>query len=190
MSARAIYSNRRGFAQRLAARGQRGIVLITALILLVIITLVALLAVQGSISGEQVSRNLRTNAVAVQAAETALRLCEDDLLRQAPTYIINPVPLLGTATFPVLWQTRANWDDPLITNTVTAVFFNSADPAARNIPVLPRCMIEEYRLRTDGDTARQSYVVTARGFSADYSVNALGQVVSGGSVWLQSILRR
>lgn len=180
----------RSFASRLVARGQQGIVLITALILLVVITLVALLAVQGSISGEQVSRNLRTNAIAAQAAETALRLCEDDVLRVTSTYVINPVPLLGTATFPVLWQTSANWDNPLMANTVTAVFANSTDIAARTLPVLPRCMIEEYRLRTEGDTARLSYVITARGFSADYRVNGTGQVVSGSSVWLQSILRR
>lgn len=178
---------------RPGSRTQRGIVLITALILLVVITLVALLAVQGSISGEQVSRNLRVNAVANQAAETALRLCEDDILAVTTTLVINRLPETGTATIPSLWASTATWSNALMANTVTTADFNSANAAARTVTsaVLPQCVIEEYPILTaQGGIPRQSYLITARGFSADYRVNGSGQVVSGSVVWLQSILRR
>lgn len=178
---------------RSGSRVQRGIVLITALILLVVITLVALLAVQGSISGEQVSRNLRINAVANQAAETALRLCEDDILAVTSTFVINRLPNTGTPTIPSLWASTATWSDPLMANTVTTADANSSNAAARTLTddVLPQCVIEEYPILTaQGGIPRQSYLITARGFSADYRVNGTGQVVSGSVVWLQSILRR
>ncbi|MGY8904996.1 MAG: pilus assembly PilX family protein [Burkholderiales bacterium] len=176
---------------RIAARGQRGIVLITALILLVVLTLVALLAVQGSISGEQVSRNLRTSATAAQAAELALRNCEDHLLAAMPSYSINPAP--PDPDTPIeLWRTAANWANSTMYNTITAVLTNSLDASSRPLPVLPLCMIELNPLPPGelGAQNRQSYLITARGFSADYRVNGSGQVVSGSEVWLQSFFRR
>ena len=56
---------------------QQGVVLALALILLTVVSLVAIYTLRGTITGEQVSKNLRSNAVATQAAETALRICED-----------------------------------------------------------------------------------------------------------------
>ena len=49
---------------------QRGIVLAVALVFLAILSLVGLYAMRGSILGEQVSKNIRANEVATQAAET------------------------------------------------------------------------------------------------------------------------
>lgn len=170
---------------------QQGIVLITALILLVLMTLAALLAVQGSISGEQVSRNLKTNAVAHQAAEAALRICENAVLSGTPTVVVNLVPLTGTATLPTLWVNTATWTNSATANTVTAVLANSTDAAARTLAVLPQCVIEEYPILTDqGGLPRASFMVTARGYSNDYRINAANEVISGSQVWLQSITRR
>ncbi|MDO8279151.1 MAG: PilX N-terminal domain-containing pilus assembly protein [Burkholderiaceae bacterium] len=174
-----------------AARRQRGVVLVLSLILLVVISLVAIAAVRGSISGEQVSRNLRTNAAAAQAAETALRLCEDDVLSGSPTFVIIPLSITGTNTMPQTWRTRSNWSDATLANVLTTDIVNSADDAARTLPVMPRCMIEEYPLLTlQGGVPRQSYLITSIGYSADYRVNGSNQLISGSEVWLQSILRR
>lgn len=170
------------------AKEERGIVLVLALILLVIISMVAIMSVKGSISGEQVSNNLRSNAVATQAAETALRFCENEVLSGVTTLVINDLPVAGTETIPNLWATRANWTAAMA-NTATAAITNSTDAAGRTLNTLPQCMIEKYPLVTlQGAPPRDSYLITARGFSPDYAVNG-GQVISGGEVWLQSILR-
>lgn len=167
----------------------RGIVLIVVLILLIVISLVAALAVQRSISGEQVSKALRTQTEAFQAAETALRYCENQILENSTIsngtslHTPHPVPLDGTA--PALWKDRANWasragkavaiDDKLA---------NSSDPAARTLTVLPQCMAERIDLPGDG-ARREAFVVTAVGYSPDYRATN-GKPESGGEVWLQS----
>ena len=168
---------------------QKGIVLIVSLILLVVISLVAVVAIKGSVSSEQVSNNLRTNAVAMQAAETALRFCENQLLSGTPALIVNELALDGSEAVPSLWETKSNWT-ALLSNTATTAVTNSTNAAGRSLGTLPLCMIERYPLVTlQGGPTRESYLVTSRGFSPDYSVNGSGQVVSGNEVWLQSILR-
>lgn len=56
-----------------AASGQRGVALVVALILLVVITLVGLAAVSGTIMQQKMSSNFYDRDVAFQAAEAALR---------------------------------------------------------------------------------------------------------------------
>ncbi|CAN5434953.1 hypothetical protein BH11PSE7_BH11PSE7_21680 [soil metagenome] len=171
------------------ARDQEGVVLALSLILLVIISLVAVMAVRGSLSSEQVSKNLRTNAVAMQAAETALRYCENQIMSGASVYPINELPLTSTATFPTLWQTRTNWADAAIAGTLSSDVANSPNAAGVNLQVLPKCIIERYPLVTaTGGVPRESYLVTAVGYSPDYRTATAG-VTAGGEVWLQSILR-
>ncbi|HZF85913.1 MAG TPA: PilX N-terminal domain-containing pilus assembly protein, partial [Burkholderiaceae bacterium] len=86
---------------------QRGVVLVMALILLVIVSLVGAMAIRSAISGEQVSKSFRSNAMASQAAETALRYCEDQVLRSTGAVIVNPLPVSGGGA--ELWKTRSNW---------------------------------------------------------------------------------
>ncbi len=172
------------------ARRQRGVVLIVALVLLIAISFVAALAVGRSISGEQVSKAFSTQAVAFQAAETALRYCEDQVLRTGKvtsggvTHEPHPYPLDGTA--PALWSSRANWE-PSGGKAVEidAGVINSLDPAARTLPKLPRCMVEQLRLNSDEGAARQTFLITAVGFSRDYRLVS-GKPDTGGEVWLQS----
>ncbi|MBC7436946.1 MAG: hypothetical protein H7332_12870 [Bdellovibrionales bacterium] len=164
-------------------------VLALSLILLVIISMVAVMAVRGSLSSEQVSKNLRTNAVAQLAAETALRFCENQVMSGSSLYTINEMPLTSTATFPTLWQTRSNWADATIAGTLTSDVANSPDSTGVALPVLPKCIIERYPLVTaTGGVPRESYLITAVGYSPDYRT-ATGVVTSGGEVWVQSILR-
>lgn len=172
-----------------AHNGQRGVVLVMALILLVVISLVAVTAARSSISGEQVSKSLRTSAAATQAAETAMRYCEDEVLNGRTTVTVNPMPLIGQ---PVLWQTRGNWQDNTIVTVVPDAVVNSAHGNARALPAaaLPRCIVEQYPLPAlRGATPRESYLVTAVGYSRDY-VAVAGKLQSGSEVWLQSIVRK
>lgn len=55
---------------------QGGVVLIVALILLVVLSLVSVAAVRSSSSSELSTNNTRTQALAMQSAEAALRACE------------------------------------------------------------------------------------------------------------------
>ncbi len=172
-----------------AQKAQRGVVLIMSLILLVVISLIAVMGVRSSISGEQVSKGLRTSVAATQAAETALRYCEDNVLSGGNLVKINLLPVTGD---PVLWQSRANWLIPTLVTPVPEAIVNSTDANARQLPAsaLPLCMIEEYPLLAmKGATPRNSYLVTAIGRSADYQALA-GKLVSGSEVWLQSVIRR
>lgn len=172
---------------------QRGIVLILALILLVVISTTAVLAVKGSMSGEQVSNNLRTSSVATQSAESALRYCETQVMTIGTSIIIKTDTPVDSNNVPNLWATKANWTSANA-NTVTAVIANSSDSAGRQMSRLPICMVEDYPIPPvggpSGGAPRQSYLVTARGFSQDYQTNSSGQVISGSEVWMQSILRQ
>ena len=167
-------------------RAAAGIVLPIALILLVVITLVGVATMRSAITAEDVTKSVRSNTVAMQAAETALRYCETEAMSASASLIINPIPLDGE---PVLWRTRANWSNAAITNILPATLVTSAD--ARQVPVQPRCLIETYRLRRgDNDrTQRDPFQITAVGYSPDYRTDGNGRIVSGGEVWLQSVLR-
>jgi Tfp pilus assembly protein PilX len=59
---------------------QRGVVLIIALILLVVISLLAVTSVRNAGSTATVAGNVRTTELATQAAEIALRHCESSVL--------------------------------------------------------------------------------------------------------------
>jgi type IV pilus assembly protein PilX len=180
------------------ARHQGGIVLVMALVLLVMISLVATLTVRRATSSEQVSKSIRTNTIAFQAAESALRFCEDQILMNSKVQnskkTVEPAEWPDSGA-PSLWQTRSNWDlagDKAIAIDATVV--NSTDDAARKLPdeALPRCMVEKMRLRGDGSGARvEAFLITAVGFSPDYHFNTTTKTPeAGGEVWLQSTITR
>jgi type IV pilus assembly protein PilX len=183
--------------QRIAT-AESGIVLIFALILLILISFIASMAIQRATSGEQVSKALRTHTVAFQAAETALRFCEDQVLKTSTVVsgknvlVPSPYPMDGSA--PALWSTRTNWD--LAAGKAVAIdstLINSKDSAARKLPteVLPRCMVERMRLDSDEGAEVDAFLITAIGFSADYhQTTSASPPDAGGEVWLQSTVTR
>lgn len=172
---------------------QRGLVLAMSLIFLVILSLVGLYAMRGSIQGERFSKNMRAAEVAFQSAETAIRYCEDNVRTGTPgTIKVVEVPLdLSTEGLPTKWQTRAN----LFGNdSVQVPSAQLAGDGMRAPPVLPRCLIERFALPpAPGEDIRATvvmvpYLITAIGFSADAQLNGNNQTVSGGEVWLQTML--
>ncbi|MDR6855435.1 PilX N-terminal domain-containing pilus assembly protein [Variovorax guangxiensis] len=182
-----------------SASGERGIVLIMALILLIMISLIATVAIRRATTGEQVSKSLRTQTVAFQAAETALRFCEDQIIRNSKVQS-GTRPALEPADYPEdrrsspsLWKTRANWE--LSTGKAVAIdtaVVNSTDAAARTLKeaVLPRCMVERLWLPSEDGAEVEAFLITSVGYSPDYRTNAKGTPDSGSEVWLQSTITR
>lgn len=90
---------------------QRGVLLIVTMILLLIISGVAAITIKGSGSSENVANNTRTQALAMQAAEAALRYAETDILEQnrldntiPPGTPVRRVPIAPAATgLPADW---------------------------------------------------------------------------------------
>lgn len=62
-------------------RALRGVVLVIALILLVVISLLGVVSMRNAGSSESVLGNVRTTELATQAAEIALRHCESSILK-------------------------------------------------------------------------------------------------------------
>lgn len=175
-------------------RRQRGAVLAISLIFLGVLSLAAMYAMRGSILGEQVAKNIRANEVARQAAETALRYCEDEIRKGSATVVVNTASLaLAPGAMPDEWQTRSNLFDNAKATAVPASHL--AATGMRDLPVAPRCIVESYGLPpAPGEDPRsvgflRPHLVTAIGFSPDYEPGADdGPAVSGSEVWLQSVV--
>jgi len=176
-------------------RRQQGISLIIVLIMLVIIGLTSAAAIRSATSGEKLSNNLRVQNLAQQYAEAALRFCEAELAKadadREPTLkeakIYTP-PVLTAATAATQWNVASTWigaggaSDSK--TTIPIAQLKSVD-SSFSPTVLPQCVAEKQVM----NDLKIAYVITARGFSPDYTANALtGATTSGSVVWLQSTL--
>lgn len=171
---------------------QNGFVLVVSLIFMLIMTVLAVTAINRSILDEKVTGNLRSQNIALQAAETALRYCQKNLEATGPggnlplipgtTQTIGGIKIIGyprdiepSSTIPAApnkWSDRANWTAE---NTKT-LGLNLTTHA-----VLPaQCMIEEYPMK-DLLKAKVyvAYQITARGVGGN--ANAI--------VWIQQTIR-
>ncbi|MEI6618998.1 MAG: hypothetical protein WCO17_07735 [Betaproteobacteria bacterium] len=163
---------------------QHGFVLILALIMLVVLSAAAAWSAKAAISGEQISNNLRTVATAQQSAEMALRYCENQMVAGNPASLVANMD--GSPT-PIKWQTRSNWDT--LANTLPTSVTNSTNSAGITMTLPPKCMVEELRLAQSDMQSAQAYLITARGYSPDYTADVNGKTKTGAEVWLQSSLR-
>ena len=182
--------------------GQRGVVLIVALIMLVIISLLASFSIRNATSSEAVSGNVRTTQLASQAAEIALRYCEDGVAQTmsgTPTYTVS---LLAYQATP-LWPNMAKWDgttsqvaNNTVVGTTTQAVAYQVIPTANiggtaTYPRPPECMIESMRVLNSAGTVSttSTYVITARGFGPEVAAaNSNRDRPVGSEVWLQSTI--
>lgn len=179
------------------ARRQRGVVLVIALILLAVIGLSSAAALRGSLFGDKVSNNLRTGTVAMQAAEQALKVCENSVRVQVWTEALPalapPVPIQAIAQNPAQWTVRANWalNPPGLATQLPAAAMTSPNSTVV-YRRLPQCMVEEVELRRarGASPLTRVFLVTARGFSPDFQADGNGVPTAGSEVWLQSQIRR
>lgn len=189
-------------------RSQNGIVLVVALIMLVVISLLAAVSVRNATSSEGINANVRQTQLASQAAEIALRYCEDGLLN------VNPPGTPGTATFNITSppssttvalsavhiQDYVSGSTPL--SMSTTIWDSTASGHANSILIVPamsvnhgitstfsrppECMIERLAPST-ASTYSTTFNITARGFGPEVpTANASRDRPVGSVVWLQS----
>jgi type IV pilus assembly protein PilX len=144
---------------------QRGVVLPLALVMLVLVTLIAVVALRGVTSEERIAANLRSSSVAFEQAELALRYCEQIALAGGAP--LNSARIDSTSTTGLAWRDPSNWQNPPNTKLQTPPILQFQDPAR---PVTtPGCLIEAVRAPFDPTVTstrvdNSAFTVTARGF--------------------------
>jgi type IV pilus assembly protein PilX len=154
-------------------------------------TVLAVTSIQRSTLDEKVAGNLRSQELAFQAAEAALRYCQKSLestgqdghlpLLPGVTQTNNgikilayPVNIVGTAlpSAPIKWAEKNNWTSENV-KTLDA-------QSIRHVAAQPQCMIEEYPIKDKlKPKVYVAYVITSRGVGG----------TSDAIVWLQQTLR-
>ncbi|TWO69080.1 hypothetical protein FN976_20290 [Caenimonas sedimenti] len=186
-------------ARRPTPARQRGIVLIVAMIMLVVISLLAAMSVRNATSSEKVTGNVRFTELANQSAEIALRVCEQAVLANVQS--ATPLPtnadgvamtIQGVSTPPLYTNTAVVWDASpkhaaLYPVDSTDVNFSAT---LKTFERRPECLVERMQVTNLANTAvssTRSYIITARGFGPDVRSATPGRP-SGTEVFLQSIL--
>ena len=98
------------------ARGQRGVVLIVALVVLLVLSMLGISSMQGTLMEERMAGNMYDRNLAFQAAEAALRAGEADAL--AGTNIAYDVSSVSTSA-PVDLEYEGNWPGTAIDYSAT-----------------------------------------------------------------------
>lgn len=165
--------------RRLPQRGsERGVALIVALVVLVIIGLTSASVMRGALSTDLVANNTRVHTLATQAAQIGLRYCEAEAAIDAGG---QPAALpLAPADY---WNDFSHWsEDKIGIYTVPSDYLESQNSTFTPAQ-LPQCMVQKITVG-----AQTAYRVTAKGYSPDYSADENGNTGSGSVVWLQSIV--
>ncbi len=183
------------------AQRVRGVVLIMALIMLVIITMLATFGLRNAASTEMVSGNVRTTELATQAAESALRYCEQQteayiqsLAGSTVTVAITPLAYLATAR----WSQKTSgtldyWDGSgsLTSPAWNAINASTVVNGTTTFKRPPECMIERAfdPAATDPSINTATFIITARGFGPEVQPADPSRTrPSGTEVWLQSTI--
>lgn len=139
---------------------QSGIALPIVLIFMVVMLLIGVTAIRNVTLGEKMAGNARSQELAFQAAEQALRFCENAMLTGTGT---QPTVLAPAATGNQ-WDNSAQWQG---SNSIAI----AATPSG--VATAPRCMVEDVKnlMKVDPtqlkkDTSIQVFRITARGTGA------------------------
>ncbi|MDO9237834.1 MAG: hypothetical protein Q7U28_17585 [Aquabacterium sp.] len=163
---------------------QSGVVLIVALVMLVVIGLASVSIMRNAISTDIISDNTRRQTQALQGAQAGLRFCELQVTSTDDQVAVAPEAAAASIKDED-WQTFSNWQATGKRRDVTAGFLQ--DAASKGAPLhVPQCMAQ---LRTVGGTAGTVVVITARGFSDNYTEDEDHRTKAGAVVWLQSIVQ-
>lgn len=162
---------------------QSGVTLIVVLIMLVIIGLVSATAMRRASTADLITNNTRLENLAKQAAQAGLRYCENKVINLGsgiPEIPVHAAPV--TATDKPTWQTFSHWQTSDAKYVKVPLQEVSSVDSSFKPSTLPQCMAEF------SPTAAGIVVITARGFSPDYTAESDGTTRSGSVVWLQSII--
>ena len=150
---------------------QTGVALPIVLIFVVVMLLIGITAIRNVTLGEKMAGNTRNQELAFQAAEQALRFCENAML----TNSASKPTILTPSTTTNLWDDPANWQGS------NSIAIAGALPAG-GVNTMPRCMVEDVKgtLRLDPtqlkkDDGIQVYRITARGTGASNNAVVLLQ---------------
>ncbi|WP_329956087.1 pilus assembly PilX family protein [Collimonas silvisoli] len=163
-------------------RRQRGLILPMLLIFLLVMMFLGFGALRAALLEEKMATNAGNQQMAFQAAEHALRFCENQL-RLSPVTIPQlkqgPVTVDGASSKPY-WEIADSWRNDEISVSVPRMSSEGTVAAAP-----PRCLVE--RLQFDADLQyrqqlppqfsqqRLAYRVTARGIGASTAAVVLLQ---------------
>lgn len=186
-------------------RQQRGAILIVALMFLVLLTIVGVSTISGTTLEEKMAGNMREQATAFQAAESALRDAEIDLEigiggtgnRDAAlnlpsgyaTVFATPCsgaftngvclqPMLPTGTYQTDIVTASGWDWTSATKTVQYGAYTGATPLT-GLFRQPRYVIEFLEEKTDSSLGANTryFRISARGWGVDQNTTVTLQTV-------------
>lgn len=191
---------------------QSGVVLIIALIMLVVISLMAAMSVRNATSSEAVNANVRQTQSASQAAETALRYCEDATINMVNsgtgtstatftlasssstiTFDINSIVYSGTSTIALgtpISTVAANWDSTSSSYKILVLPASMVNRSgiSSTFSRAPECMVEHIEPSASPMYGKR-LTVTTRGFGPEVSAaDSTRSRPIGSEVWLQSSL--
>lgn len=184
-------------------RAQSGITLIVCLILLTVLSATAAMSIKGSTSSEQIANNTRSQLLAFQLAEAALRLTEKgtvnyDLTQHGGTATTNYVNITIEAAPAVgvtpTWAVASNWDGSGPTSTEVPLW-KLDDYAATSGSTVNRTenkFAATYKRNPDCmaqymAAGSRSYQVVCRGFGPEVS-STRSAPPQGAEVFLQSTI--
>jgi type IV pilus assembly protein PilX len=179
-------------------RKSSGFSLIVVLIMLVVIGLTAASAMRGATASQKVTNNVRMDNLAQQYAEAALRYCEGQLqladaarVNSLKVAVIPTVDMTVVGTTPA-WQNVVSWTGAAGSGAASATRtslpqtqYSTAGLSSITPVKAPECVAE---IQTVGVPSFSVTVVTARGFSPNYTADGAGNTTAGSVVWLQSII--
>lgn len=175
MRGRAVLAARRGLRRR-----ARGVTLLIAMLMLVVIGLVSVAIMRSALGSDQAAAGVRAQVQALQYAQAALRWCERQAVQDAggaDSIVLPPAT-------PPRWTVWADWQGPgAAARTLTRSELAGDGPSVSFPAHAPQCMAERQDAPGGG-----WLVITARGASLDEADDAGGRPAAGARVWVQSFL--
>jgi type II secretory pathway pseudopilin PulG len=168
-----------------------------ALVAMGVIAVTSALAIRSVTLGDRVGSNIRSQQLAMYAAEVALRWCEADVLRgtvSVPIDTNNEASPNAASGSNENWRVLANWNGPWAITVPGALLpIQTGNNSVLPFNIYPQCMAQKVSVvgPVDEQGRPVAFVVqiTARGFSPDYTPRTANNSGAGGEVWLQSILK-
>lgn len=164
---------------------QRGATLLVVLVMLVAVTLIGIGSIKSATLTEKMAGNLRNQQIVYQAAEQALRYCEQSVLQVAANpdkYQLDPAPL-ETDENTNHFEEEANWNDDK--KSMDVLGMKDALKLSKN----PRCMVELINDRSKLPATARSFDDKPLVYPFRITVRAYGTLNAGSVVSLQSYLR-
>ena len=167
--------NQRVAGYLLGAAYQKGAVLVTGVIFLVVLTILVLSIMRSATLEERMAGNARNRQIALQAAEAVIRDAENTLLGKTAASPVDPLYIEGftancTNGFcernPQKWK-DIDWDDD---STETRTFVTGSGLSISKVASQPRYYVEYISYAIEGSNCpKVEYRITARGVGPDSS---------------------